>query len=104
VPRSPGLPPDPSGIDRPHDILAADEFPPPAAPDADTVQARAQRLPPDPAGLARPHDVLAADEFPPPAVADAPPSASAARTGPRRGLAIGAGVAGLILLLRRRRG
>jgi hypothetical protein len=100
----PEVPPDPSGIDRPHDILAADEFPPPAAPDADTVQARAQRLPPDPAGLAQPHDVLAADEFPPPAVADAPPSATTAHTGPRRGLAIGAGVAGLVLLLRRRRG
>ena len=100
----PEVPSDPSGIDRPHDILAADEFPPPAAPDADTVQARAQRLPPDPAGLARPHDVLAADDFPPPATADARPAAGAAHTSHRRGLAIGAGLAGLILLLRRRRG
>jgi hypothetical protein len=101
---SPELPPDPSGIDRPHDILAADEFPPPAAPDADTVQARAQRLPPDPTGLAQPHDVLAAEEFPAPALADAPPPVARSYAGPRRGLAFGAGVAGLILLLRRRSG
>jgi hypothetical protein len=55
-----------------HDILAADEFPPPATADADTPLARARRLPPDLTGdPGHPHDILAADEFPPPAMADA---------------------------------
>src|SRR3954447_3635049 len=61
----------PSEGDEAHDVLAAEEFPPPAGADADTVEARAHRLPPDPSGDASPHDVLAAEEFPPPASADA---------------------------------
>src|SRR4051812_43523972 len=61
----------PTEGDEAHDVLAAEEFPPPAGADADTVEARAHRLPPDPSGDASPHDILAADEFPPPAMADA---------------------------------
>src|SRR3954447_16017818 len=61
----------PAEGDEAHDVLAAEEFPPPAGADADTVEARAHRLPPDPPGDPAPHDVLAAEEFPPPASADA---------------------------------
>jgi hypothetical protein len=61
----------PSEGDEAHDVLAAEEFPPPAGADADTVEARAHRLPPDPSGERGPHDVLAAEEFPAPATADA---------------------------------
>jgi hypothetical protein len=50
---NPRLPEDPSGIDQPHDVLAADEF---------AVPARSPRdIPPDP--IHSPHDVLAAEEF-----------------------------------------
>ena len=47
------LPGDPSGIDRPHDVLAAEEF---------AVPMRSTRdVPHDP--IHEPHDVLAAEEF-----------------------------------------
>jgi MYXO-CTERM domain-containing protein len=62
-----------------HDVLAAEEFPPPAGADADTPESRAHRLPPDPAGTEAPHDVLAAEEYPPPAGADADTAAARAR-------------------------
>ncbi|MEO7197661.1 MAG: hypothetical protein ABIZ50_04235 [Solirubrobacterales bacterium] len=54
----PHLPQDPSGIDEPHDVLAAEEFamPMPSAGD----------IPSDPTGLEEPHDILAAEEFPMP--------------------------------------
>jgi hypothetical protein len=55
------VPADPSGIDAPHDILAADEF---------GIGTRFSRLPPDPTGLAKAHDVLAAEEFAMPAGAE----------------------------------
>lgn len=51
------LPGDPSGIDQPHDVLAAEEFPMPRRAAGD--------IPPDP--IHQPHDVLAAEEFPMPA-------------------------------------
>ena len=54
----PGLPPDPSGIEEPHDVLAAEEF---------GIGTRDERVPSDPSGIQEPHDVLAADEFPMPA-------------------------------------
>jgi hypothetical protein len=54
----PEVPDDPSGIDEPHDILAADEF---------TIGTRDERLPPDPSGIHEPHDVLAAEAFAMPA-------------------------------------
>lgn len=49
------LPDDPSGIDQPHDVLAAEEFAMPARSAGD--------IPPDPTGIQEPHDVLAAEEF-----------------------------------------
>ena len=47
-------PSDPSGIDAPHDILAAEEF---------GIGTRDERWPADPTGISEPHDVLAAEEF-----------------------------------------
>jgi hypothetical protein len=58
---SPEIPSDPSGIDEPHDILAAEEF---------GIGTRDERYPADPSGIQEPHDVLAAEEFPMPAGAD----------------------------------
>lgn len=55
-------PADPSGIDEPHDVLAAEEF---------VIGTRSERIPPDPTGIQEPHDVLAAEEFAMPAGADA---------------------------------
>jgi hypothetical protein len=53
--RDPHLPEDPSGIERPHDVLAAEEFAMPAR--------SAGAIPPDPTGIRGPHDVLAAEDF-----------------------------------------
>jgi hypothetical protein len=55
------VPPDPSGIEEPHDVLAAEEF---------GIGTRNERVPADPSGIREPHDVLAADEFPMPAGED----------------------------------
>jgi hypothetical protein len=60
-PRQPRVPADPSGIEEPHDVLAADEF---------GIGTRDERLPPDPSGIHEPHDVLAAEEFAMPAGAE----------------------------------
>ncbi|MDQ3720063.1 MAG: hypothetical protein M3350_04670 [Actinomycetota bacterium] len=50
-----GMPPgDPSGIDEPHDVLAAEEF---------AMPTPENRFPADPLGTTQPHDVLAAEEF-----------------------------------------
>jgi MYXO-CTERM domain-containing protein len=59
--REPQPPADPSGIEEPHDVLAADEF---------SIGTRDERLPPDPTGIQEPHDVLAAEEFAMPAGAE----------------------------------
>ena len=95
----PEVPADPSGIDEPHDVLAAEEF---------GIGTRDDRIPPDPTGIQEPHDVLAAEEF-----------AMPAGSGPAPGLKAGAGetgrdpraIAGLVALaallafvLARRRG
>jgi hypothetical protein len=48
------VPPDPSGIEEPHDVLAAEEF---------GIGTRDERIPADPRGIPEPHDVLAAEEF-----------------------------------------
>jgi hypothetical protein len=53
------LPEDPSGIQEPHDILAAEEFAMPAR--------SSSAIPPDPSGIQEPHDTLAAEEFAMPA-------------------------------------
>ena len=55
------LPEDPSGLEGPHDVLAAEEF---------GIGTRDERLPRDPSGIQEPHDVLAAEEFAMPAGAD----------------------------------
>jgi hypothetical protein len=60
-PQRPQVPADPSGIEEPHDVLAADEF---------GIGTRDERLPPDPTGIKEPHDVLAAEEFAMPAGAE----------------------------------
>jgi hypothetical protein len=57
-PRQGDMPVDPTGLEQPHDILAADEF---------GIGTRDERLPPDPNRFDPPHDVLAAEEFPMPA-------------------------------------
>jgi hypothetical protein len=49
------LPEDTTGIEEPHDVLAAEEFAMPARSAGD--------IPPDPHGIEEPHDVLAAEEF-----------------------------------------
>src|SRR3954453_15526660 len=97
----------PTEGDEAHDVLAADEFPPPATADANTVEARAHRLPPDPSGEVSPHDALAAAESPPPAHADVSPYGL--DPGPPapgwRPAAFAAGAAlGLLVVLRRLRG
>jgi hypothetical protein len=51
--QDPALPEDPTGIEEPHDILAAEEFAMPMR--------SARDIPPDP--IHEPHDVLAAEEF-----------------------------------------
>jgi hypothetical protein len=51
-------PADPTGIEQPHDVLAADEF---------GIGTRDERLPPDPNRFDPPHDILAAEEFAMPA-------------------------------------
>jgi hypothetical protein len=53
-PREPDAPPDPSGIEEPHDVLAAEEF---------AMPSPEERYPRDPTGIEEPHDVLAAEEF-----------------------------------------
>jgi hypothetical protein len=93
--RQPRVPPDPSGIEEPHDVLAAEEF---------GIGTRDERFPPaDPTGIQEPHDVLAAEEFAMPA-----PDHPEGTTEPRRtagppaliGLLLLAAIA--VIVLRRR--
>jgi hypothetical protein len=89
--RQPAVPDDPTGIQQPHDVLAAEEF---------GIGTRDERYPADPTGITQPHDVLAAEEFPMPSPVDHPDHRSA---GGRRGLlplAVLGGVAALVLLRR----
>ena len=84
------LPGDPSGIDEPHDVLAAEEFAMPMR--------SARDVPSDP--IHEPHDVLAAEEF-------AMPTGGGALSGPgsldpRTLLPALALVAVIVLLVRRR--
>jgi hypothetical protein len=64
------VPPDPSGIEEPHDVLAAEEF---------GIGTRDERFPADPSGIQEPHDVLAAEEFAMPG-----PEEPSGAGGPRR--------------------
>jgi hypothetical protein len=70
-PRRSEPPADPTGIEQPHDVLAADEF---------GIGTRDDRLPPDPNRFDPPHDILAAEEFPMPAGAE--PHGDSGRRGP----------------------
>lgn len=92
-PRQPEVPADPSGIEEPHDVLAADEF---------GIGTRDERLPPDPSGIHEPHDVLAAEEFAMPAGAE-PHDEGRGRPDPRTliPLALIAAVVAIVLLRRR---
>jgi hypothetical protein len=89
------IPPvDPSGIEAPHDVLAADEF---------GIGTGDERLPPDPHRFEPPHDVLAAEEFAMPAAGQRRGLESA---GPDqrslRPLLVIAAAAVLLFLMRRR--
>jgi hypothetical protein len=90
---SPDMPSDPSGIDEPHDVLAAEEF---------GIGTRENRFPGDPTGIREPHDVLAAEEFAMPAGIE-PHDDDGGRPGVRALLPLI--LAGLVVLiaLRRRR-
>jgi hypothetical protein len=85
-------PADPSGIDEPHDVLAAEEF---------GIPSRENGIPGDPTGLREPHDVLAAEEFAMPAGAE--PHADGGRRGLRAFLPPALALLVLVVLLRRRR-
>ncbi|SEH10407.1 hypothetical protein [Thermoleophilum album] len=71
---------DPTGIEEPHDVLAADQF---------AIPAPEERPPVDPTGIAEPHDVLAADQFaiPAPDATQEASSRASAGAGQSRGLA-----------------
>jgi hypothetical protein len=85
-------PADPSGIERPHDILAAEEF---------GIPTRENGIPGDPTGLREPHDVLAAEEFAMPAGAE--PRGEGGGPGLRAFLPLALAAAVLLIALRRRR-
>jgi MYXO-CTERM domain-containing protein len=87
------LPADPTGIEEPHDVLAAEEFALPARSAGD--------LPPDPTGIQEPHDVLAAEEFAMPAGGGT--DAASGSFDPRSLLPAAALALLLLVLLRRRR-
>jgi hypothetical protein len=90
------VPTDPSGIEQPHDILAAEEF---------GIGTRDNRFPADPSGIHEPHDILAAEEFAMPAPGARSDSASVARrAADPRALVPLVLIAALIFLVLRRRG
>jgi MYXO-CTERM domain-containing protein len=83
---------DPSGVDQPHDVLAAEEF---------GIPTRENGIPGDPTGLREPHDVLAAEEFAMPAGAE--PHGEGGGPGIRSYLPLALAALVLLILLRRRR-
>ena len=87
-------PADPSGIEEPHDILAAEEF---------GIPTRDNRIPSDPTGLREPHDVLAAEEFAMPAGVEPRDGEESTGPGIRAFLPLALAALVLLLLLRRRR-
>jgi hypothetical protein len=92
--RQDDVPPgDPSGIDEPHDVLAAEEF---------AMPARDERYPADPTGIPEPHDVLAAEEFAMPAPGGAAATGLGERD-PRTWIPLIALALVVAVLLRRRR-
>jgi hypothetical protein len=91
--RVPPLPDDPTGIEEPHDVLAAEEFAMPVRSVGDP--------PPDPTGIREPHDVLAAEEFAMPA--PGVPDEDSPRFDPRSLIPALALLTVAVLLLRRAR-
>ena len=91
---SPEVPSDPSGIDEPHDVLAAEEF---------GIGTRDERFPADPSGIQEPHDVLAAEEFPMPAGAESHEEEDGHGFDPRTLVPLALLAALALVLLRRRR-
>jgi hypothetical protein len=93
--------------ERPHDVLAAEEFAMPA-PDPELHHHGPISLPGDPTGIEGPHDVLAAEEFPMPAPrgVSGVGSALARRAGglDPRGAVAAAAALGLVVLRRVVRG
>jgi hypothetical protein len=87
----PGVPEDPSGIQEPHDVLAAEEF---------GIGTRDERYPADPSGIEGPHDVLAAEEFAMPSPVDHPDHAGGSSARAVLPLVL-LGAAAAILILRR---
>ena len=97
-------PADPRGIDKPHDVLAAEEF---------GIPTRESAIPGDPTGIREPHDVLAAEEFAMPTGAEPRPRSPAdagqaagetdGRPGIRAFLPLALAALVLLLVLRRRR-
>ena len=87
------VPRDPSGIEEPHDVLAAEVF---------VIGTRENRIPGDPTGIREPHDVLAAEEFAMPAGGEPHDDSGA---GPGLRALVPLALVGLVLLivLRRRR-
>ena len=90
----PHVPPDPSGIDEPHDVLAAEEF---------GIGTRENRFPGDPTGIREPHDVLAAEEFAMPAGAEPHVDEGRGRPGVRALLPLLLACLLALIALRRRR-
>ncbi len=86
-------PADPTGIDEPHDVLAAEEF---------GIPGRESGIPSDPTGIREPHDVLAAEEFAMPAGAE-PHETDGGGPGVRAFLPLALAGLLLLLVLRRRR-
>ena len=86
---------DPSGIEQPHDVLAAEEF---------AMPTRDNRFPADPLGTTHPHDVLAAEEFGMPVPgADTDWDGAAQGSGPARFIVpVAIGLVLALILLRRR--
>jgi MYXO-CTERM domain-containing protein len=89
----PSVPADPSGIEEPHDVLAAEEF---------GIGTSENRFPGDPTGIREPHDVLAAEEFAMPAGAE-PHGEGDDGPGLRAFLPLALAAVVLLVVLRRRR-
>jgi MYXO-CTERM domain-containing protein len=81
-----------SETDKPHDVLAAEEF---------GIPTRENTIPGDPTGIREAHDVLAAEEFAMPAGVE--PHAEGGGPGVRAFLPLALAVLLLLLVFRRRR-
>jgi hypothetical protein len=100
------IPPEPGASERPHDVLAAEQFAMPA-PQAAWHGEPPPVLPPEPNESDEPHDVLAAEEFampaPPPHVAFASVPEPTPDRSRRRLTAVATGVGFALAAIARRR-